>query len=95
MWAQSCPIWPSLTLVWLGQIQSSMIWSGLAAIQARVLEECFRSLVLKLRPGVIQFHEDHLSVLFVRLACGLQRETEKNIRMFVSAAVMLKSKGTK
>lgn len=34
--------------VLLGQIQSGLVRSGLAGIQARILEECFGSLVLKL-----------------------------------------------
>lgn len=89
MWAQSCLIWLSLILVCLGQIQSSQIWSVLAGIQTWVLEECFGSLVLKLWPGIIQFHEDHLSVLFIRLACCLQKGRRVCIRNLIDSWILL------
>lgn len=65
MWAQSNLARPN---VWQVRPKSSPAWSGL---QICVSEERFGALVLKLWPGIIQFHEDHLRILFIRLSCCL------------------------
>lgn len=70
MWAQSC-------LIWIGRAEPSPVYSGLFSRMSgsALLKKCFASLVLKLGPGVVQLHEDHLGVLFVRLASRLQGRT--------------------